>query len=78
MDLKNVGKPGNSKKIYDLYDYYGIDYSIFNDSEKDKLSQNEIDQWEATEYILEGKEVPEDLAARLLKYKAEKENQGGK
>lgn len=54
------------------YDYYGIPYGGFDASDEGLTSQMQQDQEEARLLILQGKEIPEDLAKRLLQYKESK------
>lgn len=51
------------------YDYYGIPYGGFDGKNEDSISQVQQDQDEARLLILQGKEIPENLAKRLLQYK---------
>ena len=51
------------------YDYYGIPYGGFDGSDEGSTSQMQQDQEEARLLILQSKEIPENLAKRLLQYK---------
>lgn len=51
------------------YDYYGIPYGCFDGNDEGNFSQYEQDCEEARLLILQGKELPEELAKRLLEYK---------
>lgn len=52
---------------FELYDYYGIPYGIFDDA---RLDINvEKDRTAAKLMIMQGITIPEDLEKRLLEYK---------
>lgn len=52
---------------FELYDYYGIPYGIFDDA---RLDINvEKDRTAAKLMIMQGITIPEDLKKRLLEYK---------
>lgn len=53
-----------------LYEYYGIPYGVIDGLEKEeKELAIEKDRTEAQILIMQGKEIPEDLGKRLLRYK---------
>lgn len=52
---------------FELYDYYGIPYGIFDDTRQD--INVERDRTTAKLMIMQGIAIPEDLEKRLLEYK---------
>lgn len=79
-DWKDLSELEKSRRVYGLYDYYGIDYYTWDgDEDEDNQSEYEIEKdikrMEAVTLILEGKSLPEELATKLLQYKAEEEKQ---
>lgn len=52
---------------FELYDYYGIPYGIFDDIRQD--INVEKDRTTAKLLIMQGIAIPEDLEKRLLEYK---------
>lgn len=55
---------------FQQYEYYGIPYDYFDGAEGEGYkSQKDVDREKARLLILSGKEIPEDLATRLLQYK---------
>lgn len=61
------------KALYDLYDYYGIRYGYFTSDDDDEFSPRSKDEGKAIFLLERGLPIPEDLAIRLLQYKAEDE-----
>lgn len=58
-------------KLHELYKYYGIRDAYF--TSEDDTSQRYSDELDAMNLLIEGKFLPDDLATRLLQYKAEDE-----
>ena len=54
-----------------LYDYYGIPYGIFDESETIENNKIESDREKARLMIMKGEDIPKELAEQLLKYKQE-------
>ncbi len=53
-----------------LYEYYGIPYGIFDNSDKNKKDiKIEKDRTTAQILIMKGEKIPQDLEERLLMYK---------
>lgn len=55
------------KRILEIYDYYGIPHGIFDEKEIPKYIER--DWSKAIDLLSSGKELPKDLAERLLSYK---------
>lgn len=57
-----------------LYEYYGLEFGVIVDPPDGEVkmyeTEEEIDKEAARMYILQGVDIPRDLADRLLKYKA--------
>lgn len=54
-----------------LYDYYGIPYGIFDESQITENNKIESDREKARLMIMKGEDIPKELAEQLLKYKKE-------
>ena len=58
-----------------LYEYYGIPYGIFDNSDKNKKDiKIEKDRTIAQILIMRGEKIPQDLEKRLLMYKKRDKN----
>lgn len=57
------------EKKFQLYDYYGIPYGIFDESGDDIMGSVEEDRAKAKLLIMQGLEIPHELECRLLQYK---------
>jgi hypothetical protein len=56
---------------FEQYDYYGIPYGIFDDSNdgEGNLTKKDIDREKARLLIMKREIIPDDLKVRLLQYK---------
>ena len=65
-------------KYRELCEYYGIPHSIFDECKKDVEDHVKKDRKTAKFLLLAGKDIPKDLAERLLMYKAKDIKNGTK